>query len=85
MTYIATYFDKNGKEIKCGDKVVIRGYNTGYTMRVEPLICDREDLNDLGVTAANLRFYDAHPFADPDSMGYYPLSEFNKDDVEIVG
>lgn len=72
-----TYQDKNGQEILAG--MTIR-HDGGETEKVYDTT-DAEGNEDLGVMATNPEYAKLHPECD---IEYYPLSEFDMSEWEIV-
>ena len=72
-----TYHDKNGKEILAG--MTIR-HDNGETEMVYATVDAYYD-DDLGVMATNPEYAERYPDCD---IEYYPLSEFNMAEWEVV-
>lgn len=71
------YFDKHGKEILAGMKVSIAGEPPE-----EVFHCTSQDGDEhLGIQATNPDYLRFHPDT---PMEYYPLSNFNRADIEVV-
>ncbi len=71
------YFDKHGCEIKAGMYVILG------EEAVPELVYDTVDAygnSDLGVSASNEEYLEAHPYADRE---FYSLSSFSVGDIEI--
>lgn len=71
-----TYKDKHGAVIKEGDEIMHKGGQLGFVVA-----CSGPDGEDLGISASNQDYMDAHPQAEEQ---FYPLSEFFLSDWEIV-
>lgn len=71
------YLDKNDKEIKEGMTIKHRDGEIEKVYKITDQFCN----DDLGVLASNPKYLESHPEA---SAEYYPLSEFDMKDWEVI-
>ena len=71
------YFDKNGKEIKAGMKILMEDGSIEMVYDTE----DQYGNPNLGINASNEEYLERHPYA---SREYYSLCNFDMSEVEIV-